>query len=62
MNTFLGILPANSICFALESISATVQALFNDISGFLALFGITAPSLGGFFGFFLTCGSNVFTN
>ncbi len=62
MNTFLGILPANTICFLLEGISASVQAIFNDFAGFLALFGITAPSIGGFFGFFLTCGSNVFTN
>ncbi len=62
MNTIFGIFPANSICFALEGLSASIQAMFNDISAFFGLFGITLPNIGGFFPLFVSCPVNVFTN
>ena len=60
MNTIFGIFPANSICFALEGYSASIQAVFIDISAFFGLFGITLPNIGGFFPLFVSCPVNVF--
>lgn len=64
MNTFLGFLPANVVCFAMEGISASFTALTNDINAFFALFGITLPtfSVASLFSFFLSCGSNLIVN
>lgn len=62
MNTFLGFLPANVVCFALEGINASLNALTNDLNSFLGIFGITLPTFSSLYSLFLTCGSNLVAN
>ena len=59
MNTLFGILPADFLCFSLEVPGAAVQTFLNDLltplNAFLALFGITLPSLSNPIGLILSC-------